>query len=340
MAKIKRGFPRRPLLKTNTKKTRTYFDFKIHSNIKNPTYFLAPIFILLTLTFSTSLTQVSSKMTDYEGHQFLPKNNMQIFANDPIQNGMTKEIFLSIIDRVAAVYAPIVLEKENMKLIINRRWDDPEVNAEARKWKDSWRINITGGLARHPLVTFDGLMIVLCHEVGHFVGGAPKDEENKGTREDIGGYSYEGQSDYFATAKCMKKILENDDNISVVANMQVDAGATEQCQEVYKTPEEVALCQRLAMAAKSSALLTASMRVNNPHVDFNKPDLTKVAKTIEGHLQGQCRLDTYFHGALCDKSHNDDFSKTDPAQGACTPKEGYKKGYRPYCWYKPSESEI
>jgi hypothetical protein len=31
-----------------------------------------------------------------------------------------------------------------------------------------------GGLARHELVTDDGFMMVVCHETGHHLGGAPR----------------------------------------------------------------------------------------------------------------------------------------------------------------------
>ena len=50
---------------------------------------------------------------------------------------------------------------------------------------------------------------------------------------------------------------------------------------------------------------------------FDTPDQTVVSATNH-HPAPQCRLDTYFAGAVCDKSYGDVVSNDDPNQGVCT----------------------
>jgi hypothetical protein len=213
------------------------------------------------------------------------------------------------------------------------KWDDDTVNAYANRSGKVWHINMFGGLARHPLATDDGFMLVVCHETGHHLGGAPR----YGGGSDWA--SNEGQADYFGALKCMKRVLERDDNVAFVADMVIDAEATKQCEMVYKNANEVALCQRIAMAGKSLGQLLGDLG-GNSKVNFNTPDKNIVKKTNDNHPAAQCRLDTYFSGSLCDKSFDEDFSQTSPIPGACIKRDGYKVGPRPLCWYRPGTAEI
>jgi hypothetical protein len=265
---------------------------------------------------------------------FMPKNNLKIFKEDKNTNGMTKEKFESIITRVYDAYAPIIANKNATLRMINN-WDDPTVNAYADRDGDgnTWHVSMFGGMARHPLITDDGFMMVVCHETGHHVGGAPK-------------YSYgyewaaaEGQADYFAALKCMKRILEKDDNISLMKKTTVDDFVTKQCQSVYKNESEMALCQRIAMAGKSLGTLLGSLQ-DVGKMAFNTPDRSKVKKTDSDHPWPQCRLDTFLQGSLCDKSFTEDVSDTSPIPGTCIKRDGFLLGPRPLCWYRPSEIEI
>jgi hypothetical protein len=57
-----------------------------------------------------------------------------------------------------------------------------------------------GGLARYPGMTEMGFQIVLCHEIGHHLGGQPTYNQGRDWA------SVEGQSDYWATLSCMKTL--------------------------------------------------------------------------------------------------------------------------------------
>jgi hypothetical protein len=109
-----------------------------------------------------------------------------------------------------------------------------------------------------------------------------------------------------------------------------------ECAANYSSANDIALCKRIAMAGKSLADLLGSLR-NSAPTDFDKPDTAVVSETYNMHPASQCRLDTYFQGALCDKRISEELSNKDPVAGTCNRSEGYETGVRPLCWYKPSK---
>jgi hypothetical protein len=285
----------------------------------------------IILASALLLSTVSTFACDIHGTTgFAPKNNRWISAADKETNGMTEERFNSIIDRVEKVYKPIVASK-GANFIVVRNWDDGTVNAFADRNDGNWNVNMFGGLARSPEITDDGFMGVVCHETGHHLGGAPRYNGTDWA-------SNEGQADYFATLKCLRRVMESDDNVSIISKMTIDADAKTKCEAVYKSASEVAMCERIAMAGKSLAALLASLG-GESSVAFSTPDKSVVKRTNDQHPAAQCRLDTYFQGGLCDKAVAEENSSTDPKPGTCVKSEGFKIGTRPLCWYKPAKGE-
>ena len=109
--------------------------------------------------------------------------------------------FHLLIDKVEKVFNPVFF-KQGKKLKINRYWESPVVNASDQLLSDESVINMYGGLARHSKMTTDGLALIICHEIGHHIGGAPKYH----SRENGNWGSSEGQADYFATLKCLIRL--------------------------------------------------------------------------------------------------------------------------------------
>jgi hypothetical protein len=288
--------------------------------------------ILSTVATVLLLTSASFACDIHGKSGFAPANNLQISQWDKASNGMTEEKFLSIVKSVSDIYAPIVKAKGG-NLSMNNRWTDNTVNASAQRSGNTYVVNMYGGLARHMLTTEDGFALVVCHELGHHIGGAPRKASMGSSWA-----SNEGQADYFGSMKCLRRVLEKQDNVTIVSQMTIDAEATLKCESVYKNANEVALCQRIAMAGKSLGSLLADLG-KTPKVNFNTPNTKIVTKTNDAHPEAQCRLDTYFSGILCDKSFDQDVDNNDAKIGTCIASDGYTSGVRPYCWYKPSVSE-
>mgnify|MGYP001027046976 CR=1 FL=1 len=262
---------------------------------------------------------------------FLPENDMQIAVGDKNAAGLTEEQFNAVIDTYETIYTPIIAGM-GAKLDIKRKWTDATVNASAQRSGSTWVVNMYGGLARHATITADGFALVVCHEIGHHLGGAPK---VKGFLGMNAWASNEGQSDYFATLKCLRQGFLADDNVAIVAAMNVPALLSEKCGEQFTDESERAICIRGGMAGVSVAGLFASMR-NQPEGKFETPDANVVSRTNDSHPAHQCRLDTYFQGALCDKAVGEEVDQKDEVRGTCHGSIGSKSGLRPLCWFKPS----
>lgn len=250
---------------------------------------------------------------------------LQIFVA-PAHAGVTKEEFDSAIKRVHSTYAPKVATLLNAKLVIDGKWEDESVNAYTQKLGDRFILSIFGGIARHPKTTPDALMLVVCDELGHVLGGDPKSvlfSTNKSWASLI------GQSDYFATAKCLKKVFDVDNNIEIIKSLDVPVVVAEKCNDSFKTANSRAICIRSSMAGKDLADLLSSLTPNGNVIKFGTPSQVIVSKTLTSHPPVQCRLDTYFAGAVCDSNLDDDH---DLNFGYC---ENGSIGARPLCWYKP-----
>jgi hypothetical protein len=190
------------------------------------------------------------------------------------------------------------------------------------------------------------MALVVCHEIGHHIGGAPKKGQSSGEGGgwwggQVGGLSWpsnEGQADYFATLKCLRKAWNNDNNTEIVKTLNAPKAVVDVCSKRYrKNKVDSALCVRMAMAGKSVSDLF-SVLGKLPATDFSTPDTKVVNSTDHNHPKAQCRLDTYYQGALCDINMNEDVSQTDEIQATCHPSLGYKIGTRPLCWFKPSKT--
>ena len=229
----------------------------------------------------------------------------------------------------------------NLKVV--RKWSDGTVNAYAQQQGNTWMVSMFGGLARHSTVTEDGFALVVCHEIGHHIGGAPKKGGSAGGGwwgGSSGGTSWasnEGQSDYFATLKCLRKVFLNDDNAGIIAKMNVPSFVTDKCQKSTRgNKDDAAICVRAAMAGKSVSDLFSALS-KTPETKFDKPDSKVVSSTNDSHPAAQCRLDTYFQGALCEVGMNEPVSQSDEVKGTCHGSLGHTSGLRPLCWFKPSK---
>jgi hypothetical protein len=261
---------------------------------------------------------------------FLPENDLRISVSEKRSGGLTEKQFNDAIDSVEKLYSPIITAA-GATLVIERKWDDATVNAYAQRSGTTWKVSMFGGLARHETITSDGMALVVCHELGHHLGGAPK----KASYWASSWASNEGQADYFATLKCLRRAWLSEDNAAAVSAMEVPQALTNGCTAQWSTKADRDICIRGGMAGDSVAKLFAALRTQAP-AKFETPDSAVVAETDDNHPAHQCRLDTYFQGALCAISYVDNVSDTSEVTSTCHGSTGHKIGLRPLCWFKPS----
>jgi hypothetical protein len=278
--------------------------------------------LLITPSFACNLDGTSGIVEDND--LFIPVDS---FRNA----GLNEEQFNAVIEKIEQIYSPIVVSL-GAKLVVNRKWTDGTANANASRMGKKWNVNMYGGLARHETITEDGFALVLCHEVGHLVGGAPSIGTIFGKP-----MANEGQADYFAATKCLRKTFLNDDNSTIVSLMTVPATLSSACMKAFPNKAEQNICIRTGMAGASVADFFAAIK-KLPVAKFDTPDPAVVSSTFSSHPAHQCRLDTYFQGSLCEVSFNEDVDSEkmkDEVKGTCHPSLGFTSGLRPLCWFKP-----
>ena len=204
-------------------------------------------------------------------------------------------------------------EELGLGLVFNLYWDNPKVNASTGRWGNTAHINMYGGLARHKYLSHNGFAMVICHEIGHHLGGAPKYPKYTWA-------SAEGQADYYAALKCFKRYLR-------------EACEGDTCfpdlKDVNKYLDNK--CSgSIECAATALAGLSISRVIGGASIKIKNHDTNVVSSTQISHPAAQCRMDTYLAGAICDK----DVASPD----LCLRKNNDPEfSFRPLCWFKPEE---
>lgn len=275
----------------------------------------------------------ATKSAGSTAHGILPDNSMRIpvgaFAEG---HGVTQREFNAVLDRIEQIYAPII-EARGGILEVQRKWKDSQVNAKAQRITPRYIIEMFGGLARHDAITPDGFALVACHEIGHHLAGAPRKRGRHWA-------SIEGQADYFAPLKCLRRFFRPGESLEYLGSGKADPYVVKQCQTTFSARVDQAFCARSAMAGLSLANLFHAFETELPAPNFQTPDTRVVDATYNRWPATQCRLDTYLAGALCTKPISPGHDYEDPAPGTCTRAEGFRIGTRPTCWYKPPSSAL
>lgn len=272
-----------------------------------------------------------------------PPNKLHLNPSPLEKSNLTQAKFNEIISKAEAVYAPII-KKYNANLVIHRLWKDNTVNANARQDGNTWEVNMYGGLARQPEITPDGFALVVCHELGHHLGGYSFYND---AGSDMTWAANEGQADYFATHACAKEVWKNESELNLKARGTVKPYAKKVCDTNFKQQADRDICYRSSTAGLSLATLLAKLgQATAPK--FEKPDPRVVDETYDGHPAAQCRLDTYLAASSCSvafrkdiipaKKLSDKFGKEAEAEAgrySCLARDGWLTAQRPRCWFKP-----
>ncbi len=290
--------------------------------------------------FSFLFLSLSNATPEKVAHEsFLPPNNLHLQDQLKVTANIGEAEFNATVDRVGEYYAPIVAAHGgNLKMM--KLWTNATVNAEADRTGNDWLVKMYGGLARREEVTLDGFTLVVCHEMGHHLGGFPFYRGDWAANE--------GQADYFATHACAKNIWGKDFELNAEHRTNIDAVAKAKCDATTEDTAAQDLCYRIANGGLSLARLLAALGSDGVP-QFGSPDLSQVSRTRDEHPRGQCRLDTYLMGALCGARFDDAIvpgaghaqgqestgAEKEAATYSCTASGNYTVGLRPRCWYKP-----
>lgn len=257
------------------------------------------------------------------GHSFMPENDLHKQDRLSKFENISSIEFDKAIAEAEEFYAPL-FKMHNAELVIVKKWDDPTVNAYATQIGSRWEVHMFGGLARRKEITPDGFQLVICHEVGHHLAGFPFVQSWAAN---------EGQSDYFATQSCGRRLWEDDVEKNAIAAQTIPIYPKQLCDAAWSSVERRNLCYRVAQAGFSLAALLSSGSAR-----YETPSKQVVARTYNQHPAGQCRLDTYMAGALCVVKFDVEVipkTEKDSAEVSCLSSRK-DIGFRPTCWFKPA----
>jgi hypothetical protein len=165
---------------------------------------------------------------------------------------------LQVFEQEAKNFEDILLStiESDHQLLVQFQPLNPRVNAEILKQEKQIIIQVMGGMLKHSRMNELSFKLLLCHEIGHLLGGPPL--KSKG-----GWSSTEGQADYFSGLSCARQLGMGEESF-----MKAALDLTAIYAEVMKEPY--------------------------PRLD--RCDERRVERTHFGYPSAQCRLDTLMAG--------------------------------------------
>ncbi len=216
---------------------------------------------------------------------------------------MNRQDFESVVNTVISPYMD-KLETVGNEIEIDLNWDSTYPNASVSLKKGKVIMNFHGAFVKENNLSKDSFAIVVCHEIGHLLGGWPKVFPTQK-------YSSEAQSDYFATASCIKKYFKQVKN-----SKPLNYGPIGQAQKDLCNNEESCLRGLIAIVELSSAY------PGDKNINSYSSEIANFTN-FNDYPSAQCRVDTLRAGLLCE-------------QDECT----NGPGKRPACWYNESQVDI
>lgn len=274
---------------------------------------------------------------------FVPESEIQWKHLTDGPSNITENEFKSVVAKLQNAYAPMV-KQHGGNLSINGDWKSDKLNAGARQMMGSWQVVISGAIARRPELSLDGLTLIICHEIGHHLGGYAFSQGGNPFEKTWA--ANEGQSDYFSTQVCAHKMWKDEKEKNASYRSTVPEYVKVRCDSAWGSTEEQDLCYRSG-AATETVMNTMAALMNKPKPQFETPDRTIVDKTSSAHPPVQCRMDTIFQASLCATERSEAVipgkttaggpfareAEREAMQNSCSQKT-QPFGYRPSCWFK------
>lgn len=224
-----------------------------------------------------------------------------LFTAQANSQNLDDESFEKLVKQVLNPYMK-ELRSLSPELKLNIDWQSNHPNASVSMRKGKVHMNFHGGFIRENNLSSDAFAVTVCHEVGHLLGGYPKVFPTQK-------YSAEAQSDYFATASCIKKYFK-------ISKREVS-----ESELTILSDQQKSLCDKKENCLRGLLAISNLSQAYKGKKNINNYSNEVVNVTnYNDYPTAQCRVDTLRAGLLCDSSE-------------CL--EG--PGKRPNCWYNTSD---
>lgn len=269
---------------------------------------------LLCLIFSIGAVQVSAYEYDFS------KPEVYTFPLTPADQD--KLIYTSELMQFIESEYKTTIETTHLKARFawNFDWQQTYLGAGTTYYQNTFTIMLLGGMVRAPGSNFSLIAFTLCHEVGHYLGGHPKQRFSGEDEDDWA--SAEGQADWFAAHSCLPKVYR-----------YFKKHKPERLIEVSYLTEALPFCSSYsAHADLCQWMLSAGLgfvRFAHYYYERQSPLVSLAFEASERPIETvrsaypslQCRLDTAKQGTYC-----------------ALESLGYKninsQCQRPACWYR------
>lgn len=237
----------------------------------------------------------------------------------------------AIVEEARALYEPAIEKTGPFSLEFEVLPEASSLVASVKNTGSAYVVVLYGGLLASPKLTPDGFRNVLCHELSHHFGGAPRrlppiDWEGPTGPNGRSLTTSEAQADYAATQTCFRKLVRGQRHQEHLNGTGRSPRLVSLCEAAWGPGSEDSLiCQRAALGGYNMLRLVLDFPIS-----FETPSTLIASKTeSESYPERQCRLDTSLAGALCRDERPVILPATDAAQSECS----HPEGARPACWY-------
>ena len=202
------------------------------------------------------------------------------------------------IGEVAAIFSPLVVD-QGTPFAWDFDWEKPWIGAGSKKYQGTFSIMLWGGFVRADLMTIKALQFTVCHEFGHFLGGAPFqlfDDPSQNWS------STEGQADWWAATVCLPALYRSQGQTEIEVRKSILQAGLEFAQFLQFHFHETTI--PVSLEAKAQERPQKTLMLSYPSL--------------------QCRLDTIRIGGTCATlvQQNEEIESCE----------------RPRCWYVPTSA--
>lgn len=218
--------------------------------------------------------------------------------------------YLKLTTALSSIYEKRIAEKSG-QLKFTLKDSDQAPNAYATKNADGpWEVIVISSLLALNEQTTASLGIILCHEVGHFLGGEPyvvgvqltPAVRSRAPKK----MSCEGQADYFATSECIKALAIRIPDLFRDNKGLLNPMTSQYCEESYVELKDIHLCKETLVASYQATIVYQKImeELNVPATFFGKIDNESTDRTLNyvGEYPSlDCRYETFITGTLCSR---------------------------------------
>lgn len=236
-----------------------------------------------------------------------------------------------IINNAKAIYTPLAIITFNKPLYFKIN-PSQTIGGSAHHEIDHLAISLDKGLLETSRLTPDGFRMLICHELGHLFGGAPRKNlplewDGPSAHDGLSFMTSEGQADYYASLVCFRKMLELEtQDLPQPDYRRAGPRLRKRCEEEagFKN-SELKTCLRTGLAGEDFLKLTFEFPISCEKFDNSvAPQLIR-----DFYPDRQCRLDTIVNGGLCNEGHALVLDFDLMENNSCN----QEYALRPTCWF-------